>query len=122
MLGEDQLGQDHRGHHVGLEVPVEQLDRGVEELVHVAGADVAAVVDQYVDATPPLEDGGHRRAQRRAVEQVEVDGRARPPSASTSAAVESSDPGSGVVLEAATVDECSRSSPSWRVRAATATS
>ena len=44
------------------------------------------------------------------------------PSASTSAAVLSSEPGSGVVSERFTVDECSRASPSWTVRAASAMS
>jgi GTPase Era involved in 16S rRNA processing len=44
------------------------------------------------------------------------------PSASTSAAVSSSEPGSGVVSDRATVEECSRASPGATVRAETATS
>src|SRR5690606_11977679 len=48
--------------------------------------------------------------------------RHRTPSASTSRAVVASEPGSGEVSERATVDECSRPSPSSTVRAVTATS
>src|SRR5215211_5547683 len=44
------------------------------------------------------------------------------PSASMSAAVSASEPGSGVVSDRATVDECSRASPGATVRAVIATS
>ncbi len=70
-LRQHQLGEDDRGHRVGLEVLVEQLDRRLEQPVHVAGPDVAGVVDEHVDAAPALEHGGDRRAQRRAVGDVE---------------------------------------------------
>ena len=51
------------------------------------------------------------------------DGRARtvPPAASMAAAVVARDPGSGLVSEVATVEECSRLSPSRRLRAVIAT-
>ena len=80
-LGEDELGQDDRCHHVGLEVAVEQLHRGVEYLVHVTGPHIAAVVHQHVDPAPPLEDGGDGRPERGPVEKVEIDrqGPAHPP-------------------------------------------
>ena len=48
--------------------------------------------------------------------------RQRTPAAPTSSAVEDNEPGSGVVSDAATVDECSRDSPSVTVRAVSATS
>ena len=122
-LGEDQLGQDDRRHHVGLEVAVEQLDRGVEDLVHVPGPDVAAVVDQHVDPPPLLDDGCHRggRARpgradrgRRATPGRPLPRSARPSNRATRA-------GAGCSNGPA-VDECSRSSPSCRVRAPMATS
>lgn len=77
-LGQDQLGQDDRGHHIGLEVTVDQPHGRVEQLVHVARSDVAAVVHQHVDPVPALQDGGDRNAERGPVEQVEVDGKGTP--------------------------------------------
>ena len=73
-LGQDQLGQDHRGHDVGFQMAVEQFDRGVEDPVHVTGSDVATVVDQHVDLPELREDGPHGWFERRPVEQVHVDG------------------------------------------------
>ena len=49
-------------------------------------------------------------------------GRASCPFCSTSAAVDANDPGSALVSDLVTVDECSRCSPSCIVRAPTATS
>jgi hypothetical protein len=51
-------------------VVVEDRQRRVLDEVHVPRPDVAGVVDQHVDAAPPLDDGGHRRAERGPVEQV----------------------------------------------------
>ena len=64
------LVEHERRDHVRLEVLLEQLDRRVEEAVHVAGADVARVVHDHVDASPPLEHGRRRGAERRAVVEV----------------------------------------------------
>src|SRR5262249_3996982 len=49
-------------------------------------------------------------------------GKARRPAFSTTAAVETSEPGRGLVLDCFTVDECSRASPSCEGRAAIARS
>ena len=38
------------------QMPVQQLQGRVDDLVHVSGADIAAVVDQHVDPAPPLLD------------------------------------------------------------------
>ena len=57
---------------------VEELDRGVEDLVHVPGPHVAPVVDEDVDPAPMVEDGGHRRLQGGRFEQVEGDGQGAP--------------------------------------------
>ena len=62
-LRQDELGEDDRRHHVALEVLVEQLDRRLEQAVHVAGTDVAGVVHEHVDAAPPLEHRGDRRSR-----------------------------------------------------------
>ena len=39
--------------------------RRVDEAVHVAGSDVAAIVEQEIDAPPPLEHGRDRIAAER---------------------------------------------------------
>ena len=49
---------------------LDQLDGRVHELVHVPGADVAAVVDDDVDVAPTLEDRRGGGAERCPVQQV----------------------------------------------------
>ena len=118
-LRQHELGEDDRGHRVGLEVLVEQLDRRVEQAVHVAGPDVAAVVDEHVDAAPPLHHGGDRRAQRRAVGEVEEHRqRLAPLGLDQRPRWSRANPARDVVSDRLMVDECSRASPSCTVRAA----
>ena len=49
---------------------VQQLDRRVEQVVHVAGPDVAAVVDEDVDAAPLAQDRGDPRRERCTIRQI----------------------------------------------------
>ena len=53
-----------------VELLLEQLDRRVEEPVHVPRADVARVVHDDVDVPPRIEDRHRGGAERRAVEEV----------------------------------------------------
>jgi len=69
-LGQEGLDEDQRRQGVGFEVALQQLDGRVEEAVHVAGADVTAVVDQDVDVAPLVQGRGRRRDQRRPVGEV----------------------------------------------------
>ncbi len=73
-LGQDQLDQDDRRHHVRFEVAVQELDRGVENPVHVTGPDIATVVDQHVDRTELPGDGMDGGCEGCTIEQVQVDG------------------------------------------------
>jgi hypothetical protein len=72
-LRQHQLREDDRRHHVRLEMQVEQLHRGVEQLIHVPGADVATVVDEHVDASPGRQHRVDSGFQRRTVGEVHHD-------------------------------------------------
>ena len=53
----DEVAVEHQlRDRVGEQLLLDQLDRGVEQAVHVAGADVATVVHHDVDGAPPVED------------------------------------------------------------------
>jgi len=120
--GQERLREQQRREHVRLEVFVEQ-PRGVSRnAVHVAGPDVAPVLHQHVDASPLAQHGVGGRGERGAVEQVRGQRERAAPAASICAPVADRLPGSGFVFEARSVDECSRRSPSFTVRAVIATS
>ena len=77
-LRQHELGERERRHDVGGEVLVEEVERGVDEPVHMAGPDVAAVVEEQVDPAPLLEHGRDRSFELRAVEEVGRDGQRLP--------------------------------------------
>jgi len=68
-----QLDQVQRCEHVAQEHRLDELERRLLERVHVAGADVAAVVDQHVDATEVLHRGLDRGRPVGALGEVELD-------------------------------------------------
>ena len=117
------LAQHQRGHGIGLKVFVEQVERRVQDPVHMTRSDVTTVVDQHVDAAPSARSPAPRRlpakpgpADRRAAEKLPL------PSARTNSAVAERLPGRARVSLLATVEEISRDSPSFSVRALIATS
>ena len=69
-LRQHQLDQRERRHHVRVEVLVEQIEGSVDETVHVARADVPAVVEQEIDRSPFVEDGCDCGLECGAVEQI----------------------------------------------------
>ncbi len=102
---------------------VEQIERRVEKAIHVTGADVTRVVHEHVDAAHAFEHRCGRGTERRPIEEIaRHDEHASRPAARIAAAVVSRLPGNGDVSERVTVDECSRASPSFTVRARIATS
>ena len=105
-LREHRLDEHDRREHVRFEMVAQHLHRGVDDEVHVAGPDVAAVVDEHVDAAPRVEHGRYRLLERRVVEQVRLHRQARRPVAHASAVL-SSDPGSTVVSACVIVELCS---------------
>jgi hypothetical protein len=68
--GQDQTVEHQGRHDVGLELALQQFDGRVEKAVHVPGPDVAPVVHDEINATPPLQHGGHGRTERGLVEEV----------------------------------------------------
>src|SRR6185437_5817552 len=68
--GEHRLGDDDLGHHVGVQPGPELVDGEVHERHHAARSGGDGVVDQYVDAAPLVEGGGHGVTERLVVEEV----------------------------------------------------
>ena len=120
---EQELVQHERREHVAVELLLEQLDRRVEEAVHVAGTDVARRCARRRRRGPTSSSTLVAAAPSdAAVEQVALHDQRFAAVVAHERCRRRRLPGSGDMSEAFSVDECSRASPSSTVRAMIATS